>query len=198
MQAVRDGCTPVVFYRSAPAAAGPTFLPAPRSVTRRKKKAFQRRRGDISQQIRLALQLLFAAITAAVGAQFYLWVRYYETAGRSMRVERPDGVEAWLPIAALMDLKALVMTRTVPDAHAAGMFMLMAFLAISVIWRKAFCSWICPIGTISEWLWQVGQSILGRTFMPPRWLDIALRSLKYILLAPGGSASGPAHRCSVG
>jgi len=149
----------------------------------RRTKRFRRRRGDLSQQIRLSVQLFFAVITIAVGAQFYLWVRYYETAGQSMRVERPDGVEAWLPIAALMNLKALVMTRAVPDTHAAGMFMLIAFLAISLIWRKAFCSWICPIGTISEWLWQVGHSTFGRTFMPPRWLDISLRSVKYILLA---------------
>ena len=172
---------PVVFYRSAPADGGSARLPAPRSVPHRK-KAFTRRRDDISQQIRLAIQLSFALITIRVGLQFYFWVRYYETAGRSMRVDRPDGVEAWLPIAALMNLKAFVMTGTVPDAHAAGMFMLIAFLTISLVARKAFCSWICPIGTLSEWLWQVGESTLGRTFMLPRWLDIALRSLKYILL----------------
>jgi NAD-dependent dihydropyrimidine dehydrogenase PreA subunit len=182
MRTVRDGCTPVAFYSSAPAGACRAALPAPRSVTRRK-KVFQRRRGDISQQVRLAVQLFFTVIAIAVGAQFYAWVRYYETAGASMKVERPDGVEAWLPIAALMNLKAFALTRTVPDAHAAGMFMLIAFLAISLILRKAFCSWICPIGTLSEWLWQTGQSVFGCTFMPPRWLDFALRSLKYILLA---------------
>jgi polyferredoxin len=118
-----------------------------------------------------------------VGIQFILWVRYFEHAGRTLKVGRPDGVEAWLPIAALMNLKALILTGEVPRVHGAGMFLLIAFLAISFLYRKAFCSWICPVGTMSEWLWQTGQSWLGRTLTTPRWLDIPLRGLKYILLA---------------
>ena len=146
------------------------------------KKAFTRRRGDTSQQVRLASQIVFAAITIWVGVQFYFWVRFYETGGASMRVTRPDGVEAWLPIAALMNLKTWLVTRQMPATHAAGMFMLIAFLAISFLYRKAFCSWICPVGTISEWLWQTGRMLFKRTFTPPRWLDVPLRGLKYILL----------------
>jgi polyferredoxin len=147
----------------------------------REKKAFMRRRGDGSQQVRLAVQLAFMAVTLWVAAQFILWVRYYESGGTTLRVARPSGVEAWLPIAALMNLKAFVLTRTVPEIHAAGMFMLIAFVAISWLYRKAFCSWICPVGTISEWLWQGGEAILGRTFALPRWADVPLRSLKYVL-----------------
>jgi polyferredoxin len=63
------------------------------------------------------------------------------------------------------------------------MFMLMAFVAIAFVCRKAFCSWICPVGTISEWLWQGGEAAFGRNLALPRWLDIALRSLKYVLLS---------------
>jgi polyferredoxin len=128
------------------------------------------------------VQILFGAIALWVGVQFIFWVRYFESGGRTLRVARPDGVEAWLPIASLMNLKALLVTRSVPEIHAAGMFMLIAFLAIAVLFRKAFCSWICPIGTISEWLWQTGQTIAGRTLRVPRWLDVPLRGLKYILL----------------
>ena len=145
-------------------------------------KPYTRRRGDVSQQIRFGVQSLFAVIALWVGAQFVLWVRYYESGGTSWKVPRPDGVEAWLPIASLMNLKAFVLTGTVPEVHAAGMFMLIAFLAISFLYGKAFCSWICPVGTLSEWLWQTGQSVLGRTLTPSRWLDATLRSLKYILL----------------
>lgn len=147
------------------------------------KKAFTRRRGDLSQQVRLGVQLSFGAIALWVGVQFIIWVRYFENGGTTMRMARPDGVEAWLPIASLMNLKALILTGAVPEVHAAGMFMLIAFLSISLLYRKAFCSWICPVGTISEWLWQTGHLVLKRTFAPPRWLDLGLRSLKYILLA---------------
>jgi len=172
---------PVVFYSGKPAAivSPPT---APR-VTVRTKKSFTRRRGDTSQQVRFGVQLFFAAIALWVGVQFVRWVRYFESGGTTARVERPDGVEAWLPIASLMNLKTLILTRRVPEMHAAGMFMLIAFLVISFTYRKAFCSWICPVGAVSEWLWQTGQTIVRRTFALPRWLDIPLRGLKYILLA---------------
>ena len=160
---------------------------APRPITFHKtspaKKAFIRRRGDRSQRIRFAAQIAFGGIALAVGIQFILWVRYFEHAGTTIKVARPDGVEAWLPIAALMNLKALLLTGEIPEVHAAGMFMMMAFLAISFLYRKAFCSWICPVGTVSEWLWQTGRAWFGRTFAAPRWLDIPLRGLKYILLS---------------
>ena len=112
------------------------------------RKSFTRRRGDISQRVRFGLQVFFGAVALWVGVQFVMWVRYFESGGATVRVERPDGVEAWLPIASLMNLKVFILTRTVPELHAAGMFMLIAFLAISFLFRKAFCSWICPVGTI--------------------------------------------------
>ena len=84
---------------------------------------------------------------------------------------------------ALMNLKSLVMTGAVPEVHPAGMFLLIAFVAASVVFRKSFCSWLCPIGTLSEWLWKGGHDLFGTNFALPRWADVPLRSLKYIMLA---------------
>lgn len=126
--------------------------------------------------------MVFLALNVWIGIQFYLWVRFYETAGRGMQVSRPAGVEGWLPIAALMNLKYLLTTGEVPRMHAAGMFILIAFLGISLLLRKSFCSWLCPVGTLSEALWKFGRDTFRRTWDLPRWFDIPLRSLKYILL----------------
>jgi polyferredoxin len=81
-----------------------------------------------------------------------------------------------------MNLKILLFTGSVPEVHPAGMFLLLAFLGISLVFRKAFCGWLCPVGTLSEYLWKLGRNTLGRNFRFPRWADIALRSLKYALL----------------
>jgi polyferredoxin len=97
-------------------------------------------------------------------------------------VHRPPGVEGWLPIASLMNLKVLLLTGRVPALHPAGLFLLIAFLAMSWIFRKSFCGWLCPVGTISEYLWRLGRRLFQRNFRLPRGADIALRSLKYILL----------------
>jgi polyferredoxin len=117
-----------------------------------------------------------------LGIQFYIWVRYFETSGTSAYAARPAGVEGWLPIAALMNLKYLLLTGTVPAVHPAGMFLLISFLAISFLLRKAFCSWLCPVGTVSEYLWKLGRRVFRKNFTLPRWFDIPLRGLKYLLL----------------
>jgi polyferredoxin len=148
-----------------------------------RKRIGQRRGRDYSQRLRRAMQGAFLALNAWIGIEFYLWVRYYETGGASVYAPRPAGVEGWLPIASLMNLKYWVATGEVPNIHPAGMFLLLAFVGISFLLRKSFCSWLCPVGTVSEWLWRAGRSIFGRNFRLPKWADVGLRGLKYILLA---------------
>ena len=130
----------------------------------------------------MVFQLAFAALNLWIGVEFLLFVRHYESAGQSTWATRPPGVEGWLPIASLMNLKLYLRTGQVPALHPAGMFLLVAFIAISFAFRKAFCSWLCPVGTFSEYLWRLGRRIFKKNFMLPRWLDIPLRGLKYILL----------------
>ena len=156
-------------------------LATPPTVPTRK-KLVRRAAKDRSQSLRHAFQLAFLALNVWVGLEFYLFVRYYETGGRTVWANRPPGVEGWLPIAALMNLKVLLATGQVPRLHPAGMFLLIGFLAASWIFRKSFCGWLCPVGTISEYLWRLGRQTFGRNFRLPRRLDIGLRSLKYLLL----------------
>jgi polyferredoxin len=147
-----------------------------------KTKLLKRAAPDRSQKLRRTFQLLFLALNVWIGVEFYLFVRFYETGGRTAWSARPAGVEGWLPIAAMMNLKVLLATGRVPALHPAGMFLLIAFLAMSWFFRKSFCGWLCPVGTISEYLWRLGQQTFGRNFRIPRKADIALRSLKYVLL----------------
>ncbi len=127
------------------------------------------------------MQLVFLALNVWIGIEFYLFVRFYESGGAGAFTERPAGVEGWLPIAGLMNLKAYLATGRVPAVHPAAMFLLAAFVAISFVFRKAFCSWLCPVGTVSEYLWRAGRRIFGRNYELPRWADIPLRGLKYVL-----------------
>lgn len=145
-------------------------------------RAYDKRPIEHTLLMRRGVQAAFLLLNLWLGIQFYFWVRHFETGGQSAYVSRPPGVEGWLPIAALMNLKYAVVTGGVLDVHPAGMFLLLAFAATAVVFRKAFCSWLCPIGTISEWLWMGGRELLGKNYRLPRWADLPLRSLKYILL----------------
>jgi len=147
------------------------------------RKPYTRRRSpDGSQTIRGAVQLGFVALSMWIDIEFWLFVRHFEVAGAPYR-ERPPGVEGWLPIAGLMNLKAFLTTGEVPIIHPAAMVLIATFLAMSLLLRRAFCGWVCPVGTISERLWKLGQKTFLRTWTLPRWLDLALRPIKYLLLA---------------
>ena len=148
-----------------------------------KKKLVRRSSSDGSQTIRRIVQLLFVALNGWLGIQFLLWVRYCERGGVGWNVPRPPGAEGWLPIAALMNSKYLLLTGQVPDIHTAAMVLFIALMLMSLLLKKAFCSWLCPVGTLSEDLWKLGRFIFGRNLHPPKWLDIPLRGLKFVLLA---------------
>lgn len=154
-----------------------------------KKKVVRRAKPDRSQRIRRTVQWAFAALNLWIGLQFYLWVRGYEQGGHAV-VSRPPGVEGWLPIAGLMNLKYWLLTGHMPAIHPAAMFLLLAFLLISVLMKKAFCSWLCPVGTASEMLWKLGRRVFGRNLRVPRAVDVPLRSLKYVLLGFFGAVIG--------
>jgi polyferredoxin len=158
------------------------MAPQPKPPAQPKKKLIRRTDRDRSQITRRSFQIAFLLLNVWIGSLFYLWVRQFEPGGVQTSVERPAGVEGWLPIAGLMNLRYLALTHHVPALHPAGMFLLIAFLAMSFLFRKAFCSWLCPVGTVSEFLWRAGKKLFRRNFQLPRWLDIGLRSLKYLLL----------------
>ncbi|MGA2686688.1 MAG: 4Fe-4S binding protein [Candidatus Korobacteraceae bacterium] len=168
---------------NVPGVASP-FLVEAGSISRPgRKKLVRRDDHEYSQPLRLGAQLFLVALNAWIGVQFYLWVGWAESGGRGLEVSRPAGVEGWLPIEGLMQLKYFVLTRQLPQVHAAGFFLFVSFLAMSVVFRKSFCSWLCPVGTVSEYLWKLGRATFHRNFQLPRWADIALRSLKYLVLS---------------
>ncbi len=146
------------------------------------KRPFRRSGPDHTQATRRWFQLAFFALNLWIGIEFYLFVRYCETGGRFGLRDRSPGVEGWLPIASLMNLKVLLYTGSLPSVHPAGVFLLIAFLLMSWLLRKSFCSWLCPVGTFSEYLGKLGRKLLRKNFVLPRWLDLPLRSLKYVLL----------------
>lgn len=147
-----------------------------------KKRLIRRTDRDYSQQLRRGFQGAFLLLNIWLGGIFYLWVRQFEPGGQPTSLARPAGVEGWLPIAGMMNLKYSLLTHRVPALHPAAMFLLVTFVAIAFLFRKAFCSWLCPVGTLSEYLWQLGKKIFRRNFRINRWIDVPLRGLKYMLL----------------
>jgi polyferredoxin len=147
-----------------------------------KNKLVRRAVPDNSQRIRRTVQWLFAALNVWLGIRFILWVRYCERGGMGLNVSRPAGAEGWLPIAGFMNTKYLLLTGRVPAIHPSAMILFIAFVLMSLLLKKSFCSWLCPVGTLSEQLWILGRKCFGRNLRLSRWVDIPLRGIKYLLL----------------
>ncbi len=133
-----------------------------------------------SQRVRLSVQVFFLAVTLFTGWRFVQFVHFIEGSGKP--VARPPGVEAFLPISSLMSLKYWILTGDFNPIHPAGLVLFIVFLLMSWLIKKSFCSWVCPVGFLSEYLWKAGKKMFGRNFTFPAWLDWPLRSLKYLIL----------------
>ncbi len=140
------------------------------------------------RKLRKLIQYGFFITTILIGIQFTLWYKYYESGGKLIKVPRPAGVEGFLPLSGLISLKYWFLTGIVNDIHPAAMFLLLAFIMMSLVFKKSFCGFVCPVGLISEWLWKLSRKLFGRKasapwgWRVPKFLDYPLRSLKYILL----------------
>jgi len=128
------------------------------------------------------VQLAFAALNVILGVQFWFFVRALEEGGTGPLPSRPAGVEGWLPISGLMGVMDWFARGELNLIHPASAILVLCFIAVAFLARKAFCSWLCPVGTISEGLAILGRKLFKHNFLLPRWLDYPLMSLKYILL----------------
>ena len=139
-----------------------------------------------TQNSRFYIQLFFAALTIWIGVEFYFFVGWLASGGVAEFVSRPPGAEAFLPISSLMSLLLFFKTGVIHPVHPAGLFIFVAILSVSFIFGKSFCSWICPIGFISEMIGDFGEKIqkkiFGKKIVLPKFLDYPLRSLKYLIL----------------
>ncbi|QJT09461.1 4Fe-4S binding protein [Oceanidesulfovibrio marinus] len=127
------------------------------------------------------VQIVFALVCIFIGWRFYQFCVWAQT-GAGDAVSRPAGVEGFLPISALLGLKHFILTGSYDPAHPAGLTILLFALCTGVLLRRGFCAYICPVGLISNLLAAAGRR-LGLERRVPRMLDIAVKTLKYPLLA---------------
>lgn len=135
-----------------------------------------------SKKLRTLVQWFFFAWVAFMGIRFSLFVHHFESGGVAPFVSRPAGVDGFLPIGALASLKSWLATGVLNPLHPAAVVIFLSIAAMSLLAKKSFCSWLCPVGTLSESAGGLGRRLFGRNFRIWRPLDLFLRSSKYLLL----------------
>jgi Pyruvate/2-oxoacid:ferredoxin oxidoreductase delta subunit len=145
------------------------------------KRILWRLRED-SQFLRSTIQFTFVLLCVWIGLEFSLFMKWGQSAGVQSFHQRPPGAEGFLPISALISLNYWIQTGIVNEIHPSGLFIFTAIITLGIFMKKAFCSWLCPVGTFSESLWMMGRKLFGKNLRLPKWFDYPLRSIKYMLL----------------
>lgn len=106
-----------------------------------------------------------------------------------------DGVEKYCPFGGFETLYAyLTGGKFTCAAGALNLSLFFALLLLTLLARKAFCGWVCPVGAVAEALGRLGLKLFGKRsrgapgcdagpYAPPARVDRALRWLRLPVLA---------------
>ncbi len=130
--------------------------------------------------VRRFIQILFLILVVNIGVKFSLFVSQID-AGALPSFERPPGVEAFLPISALVSLKHFLFTGTINRIHPSALVIFLIACLTALLAKKSFCGWICPFGLLSEYLNKLHLYIFKNGIPIPFWIDLMLRSIKYMI-----------------
>lgn len=122
--------------------------------------------------------LLFFVYACVQLFRFTAWAR-----GTGPYVDRPEAPAGLLPIGHFTSFFGWVRGGGWDTYLPAGLVIILGAFAVSLVFRRGFCGWICPVGTVWEGFSAVGRKVLGRNFALPKWLDIAGRVVRFGLAA---------------
>jgi polyferredoxin len=94
------------------------------------------------------------------------------------------GFEAFCPFGGAEALYGLFTTRNFTCALAPlNLSILLAVVVLTIITKRTFCGWVCPLGAIAEWIARLADKIWKKRPQIPKSADRYLRFLRYPVLA---------------
>lgn len=134
------------------------------------------------QPLRILIQCSFLVFMIWLVIRFYQFVQLASSGVEQFNVVRPDGIDGFLPISGLVGTASWVKGGGINSIHPAAVVVFVTVILLSLLLRRSFCSWICPVAIVSECSWKLGFRLLHRNWHVPARLDNALRGLKYLLM----------------
>jgi hypothetical protein len=92
-------------------------------------------------------------------------------------------VEAYCPFGGLETLYQFLTTGGfIRRIEMSSLILFGALVVLTLLGSRGFCGWICPFGSIQEWIGLLGKKIFRKRFNPTGAWDRGLRYLKYVVL----------------
>lgn len=145
----------------------------PRRLTKR-----QRTRNDLPRRV---VQLVFFAFMLSVAINHTL-----DELGRAIPWLSAASIHGLCPFGGVVSIWQYVTTgEFVQKIHEASFILMVMVVMLSVFLGPVFCGWMCPMGTVQEWIGTLGRRLFPKRFnrVVPRRLDRVLRYLRYAMLA---------------
>lgn len=138
----------------------------------KKKKGFE---------LRVAVQILFFVLIAAISVNHALG-----EATRTIPVLSNASLHALCPFGGVVSIYQVATAGTfAKKVHESSWVLMWLGFLLALLFGPVFCGWVCPMGTVQEWVSRLGKRLFGRkfnAFIPARF-DRWLRYLRYLMLA---------------
>jgi polyferredoxin len=109
--------------------------------------------------------------------RFAAWAR-----GNGPYVPRPEAPAGLLPLGHFLSFFAWIRGGGWDSILPAGLVIIIGALATSLLFKRGFCGWICPVGTVWEGSASLGRRVLReRVLRVPKAVDTVGRAFRYLL-----------------
>ena len=130
--------------------------------------------------IRLAVQIFFLALIVLISFNHFRSEQGLEP----LLIGSPS-LHAVCPFGGVVTLYSYFTEGTFIQKISQSSFTLMwLILGLTLLFGPVFCGWICPFGTVQEFLGKIGRKIFNKRYnhFIPIKLDMLLRYIRYIIL----------------
>jgi polyferredoxin len=137
-----------------------------------RKKSF-----PIRRVVQIAFFVLIALITLGNGLL---------KAGVQLPLVSEVSLHAICPFGGVVSIYQVVTAATfVKKVHQASFILMGIGFVLALLFGPVFCGWVCPMGTVQEWVGKLGKKLLGKRYnrIVPASVDRILRYLRYAVLA---------------
>lgn len=132
----------------------------------------ERKEQKRNRKIRIALLIAVLVATTAIGLMHQF-----------LKEGAPVGVDALCPFGALESAFTLVYSGVMLQKIAVSSFILfLAVMLVAIVFRRSFCGYICPLGTLQELFANLGRRFMKNPPVIPAAIDRPARYLKYVVL----------------
>jgi len=130
--------------------------------------------------LRTIVQIFFFGLIALIAINHTL-----AEEGRGIPFLSTASLHAICPFGGVVTLHQFITTGTlIRKVRQSSLVLSSLVMLLAVLFGPVFCGWVCPLGSVQEWVGKLGKKLLGKRYnhILPSKLDNVLRYLRYLML----------------